>query len=295
MNNVLWGMERKEITAVIILDMSAAFDIIDHDLLLVILQNRYSITDMALQWYKSYLRPWCMRMCINYAYSSIMALNYSVPQGSVSGANLVAAFYAPIESVIPAGITISGFTEDHLIRKSFIANSRDQEDQTISMLMDTVATIASWMDTMHLKLNPDKTEFIMFSYKSQLVKCATDSVSISDRAIPRSPSVKYLGVTLDENLSLKEHIILKHRKAVANFVMICKICKFLTKDAHTTLVLGLCISHFDYANALFYGLLKKTILHLQRIQAMCAKLTIDKSMFDSTTKALAHLHWLPIR
>ena len=55
MNDVLWSMERKEITAVIILDMSAAFDTIDHDLLLAILQNRYGIIDTALQWYKSYL------------------------------------------------------------------------------------------------------------------------------------------------------------------------------------------------------------------------------------------------
>ena len=57
MNNILWGMERKEITAVIILDMSAAFDTVDHYLLLTILQNRYGITDTALQWYQSYLRP----------------------------------------------------------------------------------------------------------------------------------------------------------------------------------------------------------------------------------------------
>ena len=57
MNDVLWIIKRKEITAVIILDMSAAFDTIDHDLLLAILQNKYGITDTALQWYKSYLRP----------------------------------------------------------------------------------------------------------------------------------------------------------------------------------------------------------------------------------------------
>ena len=49
MNDVLWGMERKDITAVIILDMSAAFDNVDHDLLLTILENRYGITDTALQ------------------------------------------------------------------------------------------------------------------------------------------------------------------------------------------------------------------------------------------------------
>ena len=48
-----------------------------------------------------------------------------------------------------------GFADDHSIRKSFIADSRDQEHQLISMLMDTVTAIASHMATMHLKLNPD--------------------------------------------------------------------------------------------------------------------------------------------
>ena len=57
MNDVLWGMERKEITAVTILDMLAVFDTVDQDLLLAILQNRYGIKDTTLQWYESYFRP----------------------------------------------------------------------------------------------------------------------------------------------------------------------------------------------------------------------------------------------
>ena len=125
MNDILWGMERKEITAIIILDMSAAFDTIDHDLLLAILQNRYSITDTILQLYESYLRPHGMRVCINDDYSSVRALNYSVPQGCASWANIFMAYCAPIESVIPAGITINGFADDYSIRKSFITNNRD--------------------------------------------------------------------------------------------------------------------------------------------------------------------------
>ena len=136
-----------------------------------------------------------MSVCINNAYSSIRALNYSVTQGSASGANLFMTHCALIESVILAGITINGFADDNSIRRSFITDIRDQELQSILMLMGTVATIASWMDTMHLKLNPNKTEFIMFGYRSQLVKCTTNCVSISDSTIPRSPSVKYLGVT----------------------------------------------------------------------------------------------------
>ena len=233
--------------------------------------------------YESYLRPRGIRVCISDAYSSIKALNYSASQGSMSGANLFMAYSVLIESVILAGITINGFADDQSIRKSFIAGSKDQENQLISMLMDTVATIASWVDTRCLKLNPGKTKFIMFGYRSQLARCTTNFISISDSTIPRSPSVKYLGVTLDKNLSLKEHILLKCRKAVANFVVIHNIHKFLTKDACTTLVLGLCISHLDYANALFYGLPEQTILHLQRIQAMYAKLNLEKSKFDSRT------------
>ena len=57
-----------------------------------------------------------MRMFINDAYSSIKAVNYFVLHGSAGGANLFMAYCAPIESVIPPGITINGFTDDELIR-----------------------------------------------------------------------------------------------------------------------------------------------------------------------------------
>ena len=202
---------------------------------------------------------------------------------------------APIELVIPAGTTINRFADDHSIRKPFDADSQDQEPQSILLMMDMVGNIASWMDTMCLKLNPDKTKFIMFGYRNQLVKCITNNVTISDITIPKSPSVAYLGVTLDENRNLKEHILTKCRKTIANFVRIHNICQYLTKDACTTLVLGLCISHLDYANALYYGLPDKTISHLQIIQTMCAKLTLKKSKYYSTREALAQLHWLPIK
>ena len=162
-------------------------------------------------------------------------------------------------------------------------------------MVDTVVNIASWMDTMALKLNPDKTKFIMFGYRNQLDKCNTNYVTLSGSTIPRSPSVKYLGVTLDENLNLKEHILTKCQTAIANFVRIHNIWKYLTTDACSTLILGLCISHLDYANALYYGLPNKTISHLQIVQSMCAKLTLRKSKYDSITDALSQLHWLPIR
>ena len=122
-NDIFWSMERKQVTAVIVPNMSAAFDTICHDLLLDILCKRFGIAETALQWYQGYLRPQGMKVCINNAYSSIRPLNYSVPQGSASGANLFTAYCASIESLIPDSITINGFADDHSIRKSFDADS----------------------------------------------------------------------------------------------------------------------------------------------------------------------------
>ena len=62
-----------------------------------------------------------------------------------------------------------------------------------------------------------------------------------------------------------------------------------------TLVLMLCISHLDYANALLYGMTKKLKSKYQRIQNMCAKLVLNKKKYDSATKCLQELHWLPIK
>ena len=56
-NDIIWSMERKQVTVVIVLNMSAAFNTIDHDLLLDILHKRFGIAETALQWYHSYLRP----------------------------------------------------------------------------------------------------------------------------------------------------------------------------------------------------------------------------------------------
>ena len=84
-NDLLWHMERKHVAAVAILDFSAAFDKVDHKLLLEGLQKRFGICDMPLLWYEYYLRPCWMKMCINGKYLSSKSLAYSVPQGSCSG------------------------------------------------------------------------------------------------------------------------------------------------------------------------------------------------------------------
>ena len=72
-------MENKNITAVIILDLSAAFDTVDHNLLLEVLDKKFGIKDIALHWYEQYLKPRRFRVCINSNYSQEKNIGIQCP------------------------------------------------------------------------------------------------------------------------------------------------------------------------------------------------------------------------
>ena len=294
-NDLLWSMERQEVTMVVLLDLSAAFDTVDHDLLPTIFQNCFGITGTALQWYDNYLRPRRMKVCVNGIYSNELNLKYGVPQGSCSGANNFVAYCAPIEDIVKEPVSINGYADDHSLRHTFNPNSRADESQCVRDLQISVQDIAKWMTSMRLKLNCDKTELILFGSRQQLLKYKTGEIELDGNLILMSQYVRYLGGGLDSTLSFKKHINNAAGVAMANFFRIRGIRKYLNRDACKTLLLGLCISHLDYANAILYGLPDVDINKLQCIQTMCAKLVLNHKRSDSATEALKELHWIPIR
>ena len=156
-------------------------------------------------------------------------------------------------------------------------------------------SIKNWMDKMHLKMNPSKTEFIYFGNRVQLKKCLVDNLNIVGDLILRSHTIKYLGAHLDENLNYKQHVNKKCQAAMFNYFKIKSIRCILDVPTTTHLCLSLCISHLDYCNSLLYGLPDSTLNQLQRVQNMGARLVLRRTKRDSITGCLKELHWLPIR
>ena len=87
-DNILWAMEKQCITPLVVMDLSAAFDTVDHDILLAILKTKFGIEDKALKWFDSYLCPRSYMVTIDGKYSREVNLDVSVPQGSCAGANI---------------------------------------------------------------------------------------------------------------------------------------------------------------------------------------------------------------
>ena len=294
-NDILWAMKNQAVTSLIALGLSAAFDTVDHDILLSVLRNKYGIDGKALKWFNEYLRPHSFKVAINDVYSKEYNLEVSVPQGSCAGANIFNLYCSPLQDVIPKGLQLSGFADDHSIRKSFKAKNRQEECATNTSLEKCLLNVKKWMDEARLKMNPAKTEFIYFRNARQIQKCTITSINVAGDLILRTDLIKYLGVWLDSGLSFRTHITKKCKAAMINFIRIWSICHLLTQDITASLVLSLCILYLDYCNSIFYGLPNNTIEKIQRIQNMCAHLVLRKTKWDSATECLASLHWLPIK
>ena len=159
-NDLLWGFENQNITSTVISDLSTAFDTVDHDILLTILHDHFGIQDTTLNWFKNYLRPLFFKVAVDGKCSSPRELKYGVPQGSCSGANLFTCYCSLIEDQIDNSITLTSFYDDHSIWNNFKAGDKEQEHKVKTDLEKTFTHLKQWMDMMHLKLNPDKTEHI---------------------------------------------------------------------------------------------------------------------------------------
>ena len=150
------------------------------------------------------------------------------------------------------------------------------------------------MNSVRLKMNNSKSEYITFGNKTQVDKCISDGLRIEDGIVNRSQTVKYLEAWLDRELTLKTHVKKKCASAMLNLWRIKNIWKFLDRDSCTKLVVCLCLSHLDYSNSIMYGLPKSVIQQMQNIQNYAAKLVLGRSQYSSNKEALAELHWLPL-
>ena len=295
-NDILTAMNKQEVTALCAIDLSAAFDTVDHDILLAVLETRFGISDTALNWFDNYLRPRSFKVSVGESKSTPKQLEFSVPQGSCLGPLLYSAYASTLEVVVESqDINIAGFADDHVIWDKFTTANRNTEGNSIMKLEATLNDIKKWMDMNRLKMNESKTEFILFGSSRQLQKCNTNTLNVNGTDVSRSDTIKYLGVNLDQELQLRSHIITKCRIASLNLFRIKSIRKHLTDESCKQVIHGLVISHLDYANALYMGLPDKDIKVLQRVQNMAAKVVLNKRKYDSNRDALFELHWLPIK
>ena len=292
-NDILLALDRGEITVLTLLDLSAAFDTVDHDILFSTLRHNFGISGIALSWFKSYLSNRTQTVAIENFKSDSREVIFGVPQGSVLGPVLFLMYTKPLlDSIEAQNISNQSFADDTQLYGS---SKPEHAQQTINEIQTCIQGIRGWMLENKLKLNDEKTEAILFHSKSLLAHQLPSSISVGSIQIDFSVSARNLGYIISDDMSLHAHISHICRTAYTAIRQISTIRKFLTTEATKTLVCSFVLSRLDYCNSLLAGCPQHLINKLQKVQNCAARLILQARKHDHITPLLHTLHWLPIQ
>ncbi|CAC5421345.1 unnamed protein product [Mytilus coruscus] len=276
------------------LDLSAAFDVIDHKILLERLNYSFGVSDSALSWIESYLKDRTQRIAIGTKQSNDLRLQYGVPQGSVLGPKLYCMYSKPVGEICRRHKMLYHSYADDTQAYQVIKPEGDWDDLS-DRLKACLSEISDWMTSNMLKLNQDKTELIVFAPKHRVKQLSKYELPFDGTILSDANCVRNLGVFFDKTLSMEQQVTAVSKSCYHQIRTIGNIRSYITENACKTLVCSLVTSRLDYGNALLYNVNFSTIARLQRVQNTAARLITRKRKFDSITPVMMQLHWLPVQ
>ena len=201
-NEVHLSLACGEPTALVLLDLSATFDTIDHNILLGYLKSWFGLGGTVLKWFASYLRDRCQTVKIGSTLSELSKLIYSVPQVQFWVHCCITLYYTTYEN--HPHIKFHFYADDTQL---YIHLSHKNASAALAKLNACLLDVQRWMSLSKLKLNPEKTEFIVFGSKAQSQKNSSYfPVSILGSLLHPVDSVRNLDVWFDAEFCLSEHV-----------------------------------------------------------------------------------------
>ena len=286
-------MDNGKVSALIRLDLSAAFDTVDRKILLHRLEHWFGISGVALEWFRSYIVNRTQSVLCNGALSRSHVINCGVPQGSVLGPLLFTLYTSPLGTLLSdSSINYHFYADDTQLFVSFDDKNCASSLESLSSCLNRVQ---SWMFNNKLSLNPSKTEFLLLGTPHQLEKFSNiHSVNFDNSLIHKSESVRNLGFYFDKSMTLTNHINQVCKISHFQIRDIRRIRNCVPKSALVPLANALVTSRLDYCNSLYNGITKSNLQKLQRIQNSLARAISKTSKYDHITPVLKNLHWLPV-
>ena len=268
---IIKGMETGKFTAGIFLDLSKAFDTLEHNVIYAKLE-KYGLRGICLQWFQSYLSNRTMLVSCkagetgNEHKSETYPVSYGTPQGSCLGPLIFLIFCNDLQQhlMFLSCIQFADDTTLYITHKS-IDYIRFCTETDLNMLQD-------WFVANKLTLNVGKSVCILFGKNKQSISL---NISLGGIRIPQVACTKFLGMWIDQALSWNDHVnkTILRLKSRTNLLNMGN--RFLSTHALRVLYFAQIHSILTYGIVLWGSLLSQANLNkLQRIQNACVK-TID--------------------
>ena len=266
---ILKNLENKKFTISVMLDLSKAFDTIEHSIMLQKLAL-YGVRGSCLDWFKSYLenRQMCVKCRVTSTQEEVLSDNYTVNYGTPQGSCL-----GPLIFLI--------FVNDMQLHLSDVESVQFADDTTILFghrninylkycVERELEVLSDWFRANKLTLNVDKSVFMVFNQSGQ---CDINELRLGDEIVKRVKSTRFLGLIVDEQLNWKGHLDRLKSKMKCGLGMLVRSNMHLTARAKKLLYYGQVHSHLCYGIGVWGPMINKGQMHeLKSIQSKCLKL-----------------------
>jgi hypothetical protein len=290
LSDLLDAVDRGDTALLVLLDLSAAFDTVDHDVLLERLGRSFGVSGDALEWFRSYISGRSQYVRCGGNTSDVADVICGVPQGSVLGPILFIMYTADLASIVAAsGLSIHQYADDSQIYGSCHSGSTSILSESV---VRCTSTVACWMRCNRLQLNADKTD-IMWCATTRRASCLpSDPINIAGAEVRPVSTVRSLGVFIDSDLGAASHVRSVVSRCFASLRQLRLLRRYVSDDCFRSLVVALIHSRLDYGNFVMVGLPAFRLRLLQSVLNAAARLTFRLRRYEHISDALAVLHWL---
>ena len=284
--------------ALLLLDLSSAFDVLNHDILINRLQVHFGIEGDALTWLTTYLKGRTFSVCIQGCHGKKTVLLFGVPQGSLLGPLLFILYSKQIETIaLKYGLSVQLYADDSQLYIE-LERTSDLYDEKVK-IESCLKEIQVWMSTNYMKLNSSKTKLIVFNpprspFNVPLVNNYFH-ISFNETQLEESTSVVVLGSTLTPDFRLNSFINTKLKSCKNEIRNLKHVKGALDIDTRFMLINNLILTKLDYCNSLLAGCTQLEIKRLQTVMNDAVRFVFSVNRRAHISQYLQKLHLLPVK
>lgn len=284
-DQILHGMDDGLITGVAFLDLTKAFDTVNHSILLRKISN-IGVDGTARDWFDSFLSNRSQVTCCNNKQSDPASISIGVAQGSILGPLLFIIYMNDLSDVLEF-CNVSLYADDTVL---YFASKSISEIE--SKINSDLSRVCCWMRANQLTLNVTKSKFMLIGSNARLNKVNSITISSDGNLLEEVQSFLYLGLVINKNLTWEDHIEHIRRKINKKLGLLRRIKSCLPLSARITFFNSFVLPLFDYGDVIWGDRSNATLMsELQVLHNKAARLILDLPPSASASDALAKLHW----
>ena len=289
-DKMLEAMDNKHVTALVLLDLSKAYDSISHKILLHKLKC-VGASPPAIKWFESYLSGRTQYVRIRSTISPVIALTHGVPQGSILSPFLFGIYVNDLPAITISS-DLDSYVDDSKLHLAFLV---EDIQQAILKLEFDLHKTAKWCLEHQLLINPNKTKFLLVGTRSRLQNIPTTiSLKFLGETLRPVPVAKDLGMQLDLHLSYDEHISKLSSTCIKRLCQINRVKESFDKETLSLIIEALVINKLLYCSNVWANTSSSNLKKLQTVQNFACRIITNIKKFDHVTPGYLQLKWLTI-